>query len=105
MHPSSTCIHMAIAEGDLERIWVSLMLHLCRRHRMKARNGEPTDWRIEDLRNEHYGGFTDSEHFRTHIVELANRHWEIKTAGDIVRLTPRGLTTCVNYVPEWQRDF
>jgi hypothetical protein len=96
---------MAIDEGDLQKIWVNLMMHLCRRHRDKARKREPTDYRIEDLRKEYFGAYTDSEYFRRHIVELSNRHYEIQSEGDVIRLTPRGLDTCVSYVPEWQRDF
>ncbi|HZI70779.1 MAG TPA: hypothetical protein VFD60_06415 [Nitrososphaeraceae archaeon] len=38
-----------IREADIETVWFEggLMLRLCSRHRMNARNGNPTDYDIE----------------------------------------------------------
>jgi hypothetical protein len=59
-------------EEDIEKVWPGLILHLCSRHRIDARNGRPTDYKIEDLRKEHYSGYTESKYFRKLIYELAS---------------------------------
>ena len=96
-----------IDEGTLEKIWSNLMNHLCPRHRTNARNERPTDYKIEQLRNDYYGSYEVTEYFRRHITELANRHQEIEVAGgaDIVRITLYGLGHCGDYDSTWQRDF
>jgi hypothetical protein len=74
-----------IDDDTLRGIWTTLLTQLCNRHRERARNikpsdddPRPTDWKIEDLRKEHYsGGYPDSTYFRRHITELARRHPEI----------------------------
>jgi hypothetical protein len=93
------------SEQDLQTVWSSLMLRLCSRHRINARNGRPTDYRIEDLRIDQFTGFTDGEHFKRIIQELAKLHMEIQVDGDIVRLTKYGLDNCKKYDPTFQRDF
>jgi hypothetical protein len=95
---------MAFDEGAIEKIWSNLMSHLCPRHRIQARNGHPTDYRIEDLRMEHYPSY-EKDFFRRHIVRLANRQPEIQVEGDVIRLTPYGLDNCGVYDGTWQRDF
>jgi hypothetical protein len=68
-------------------------------------NGDPTDYRIEDLRAEHYRSYKDGEYFGRHIAELANRHQEIQVEDDFIRLTSFGIDHCGDYVRNWQRDF
>ena len=101
-----------IDEDSLRGIWTTLPTQLCNRHREIARNRvstpdnpRPTDWNIEELRNEFYGGYTDAEYFRRHLTELANRHPEIQVEGDVIRLTNQGLLYCERNVKGFQRDF
>jgi hypothetical protein len=97
---------VSVDEGTLERIWSNLMNYLCPRHRTNYRNGDPTDYRIEDLRAEHHRSYKDGgEYFRRHIAELANRHQEIQVEDDFIRLTSFGIDHCGDYVRNWQRDF
>ncbi|MFL6363109.1 MAG: hypothetical protein ACJ709_06690, partial [Nitrososphaeraceae archaeon] len=64
------------------------MLVLCRRHRIKAGNGEPTDYNIEEFRNEHYAGFTDIIYFKMMLEKLSVlNNKEIEIDGDTVRVT------------------
>jgi hypothetical protein len=81
------------------------VLRLCSKHRINARNGRPTDYKIEDLRIDQFAGFTNSKYFKRILEELANRHTEIQIDGDIVRLTNYGLDNCKKYDPTFQRDF
>jgi hypothetical protein len=92
--------------SDMEQIWKSKPgKFLCERHREKARNDEPTDCSIEDLRNERYGTTWGPEYFRRCIVGLAQKYDEIETkGGNVVRLTPFGLNSCRS-IPGWQMDF
>jgi hypothetical protein len=100
-----------VDEDTLRGIWTTLPTQLCNRHRYQARNVTPTDdnpgptdWKIEDLRKEHYsGGYPDSAYFSRHITELARRHPEIQVDGDVIRLTH--LLYCERNVRGFQRDF
>jgi hypothetical protein len=96
-----------IQEEDIETIWSGLMLRLCSRHRINARNGNSTDYGIEQLRTDHYPIFNDSNYFRRVIRELANRHWEeIQVDGNVIRLTRHALDkTCEKHDPTYQKDF
>ena len=97
--------NQGIDEGTIENLWNTLPNQICHRHRTMARNGQPTDWNIEELRNELYGAYENPTYFRRHMVELANRHPELQVEGDVVRLTPEGLDYCEANVPGWVRDF
>jgi hypothetical protein len=90
---------------DAERVWLTLMSHLCPRHRINARNGRPTNWDIENLRSEYYGAYTDAGYFRKVIEELVRRHREIEVERNIIRLTEYGLNNCSRYDMTFQRDF
>jgi hypothetical protein len=92
-------------EEDMEKIWSGLMLRLCSRHRINARNGSPTDYEIERLRKDHYPAYEDAQNFKTIIYELARVHKEIQVDGDIIRVTRFGLDNCEKYDPTFQRDF
>jgi hypothetical protein len=94
-----------MSEEDIEKVWPGLMLHLCSRHRINARNERPTDYKIEDFRKEHYSGYTDSKYFRKLIYELAKLHREIQVDADIIRASRFGLDNCEKYDPTFQRDF
>jgi hypothetical protein len=102
-----------IDEDTLRGIWTTLPTQLCNRHRDKARNKKPTpdnprptDWKIEDLRKEHYsGGYPDSSYFKRHITELARRHPEIQVEDDVIRLTHQGILYCVRNVRGFEKDF
>jgi hypothetical protein len=94
-----------VLEGDIEKVWINLMLYLCPMHRSNARNGRPTDFKIEELREDRYSAFTESKHFEKIINALAKRRREIEIEGGIVRLTPYGLDNCRKYDPTFQRDF
>ena len=94
-----------MSEEDIKKVWPGLMLHLCPRHRINARNESPTDYKIEDLRKDHYAGFTDSQYFRKLIYELARLYEEIQVEGDIIKLTKYGLDNCEKYDPTFQKDF
>lgn len=94
-----------IDEDTLRGIWTTLPTQLCNRHRHQARNAKPTDWKIEDLRKEHYGAYPEAEYFRRHLTELANRHPEIQVVEDVIRLTNQGLLYCERNVKGFQRDF
>jgi hypothetical protein len=94
-----------IDEGTLEKIWTTLPDQICHRHRTMARNQQPTDWNIEELRSEFYSAYADPTYFRRHVAELANRHPELQVEGDVVRLTHNGLDYCEANISGWQRDF
>jgi hypothetical protein len=91
--------------ADAERVWLTLMSHLCPRHRINARNGRSTDWDIEELRSENYGAYTDAGYFRKIVEELARRHTEIEIERNVIRLTEQGLHNCSRYDRTFQRDF
>ncbi len=92
-------------EEDIERVWLSLMQSLCSRHRINAQNERPTDYNIEDLRKEHYSGYTDNKYIRKLIYELAKLHREVQVDADIIRLSRFGLDDCEKYDPTFQRNF
>jgi hypothetical protein len=98
-----------IREEDIEAIWSEggLMLRLCSRHRINVRNGNPTDYDIDQLRTVHYPSYDDTRYFKQVIHELANRHMkEILVVGNVIRLTRYALDkTCQNYDPTYQKDF
>jgi hypothetical protein len=82
------------------------MLVLCRRHRIKAGNGEPTDYNIEEFRNEHYAGFTDIMYFKRMLERLSKlNNKEIEVDGDIVRVTKDSLDKCKEYAPTFREDL
>jgi hypothetical protein len=90
---------------DMEKIWSGLMLRLCSRHRINARNGSPTDYEIERLRQDHYPAYEDAQNFRKLLYELSKIHKEIQVDENIIRLTRFGLDNCEKYDPTFQRDF
>jgi hypothetical protein len=92
-----------VSEGDIEKVWHTLMLHLCRRHRENKRNGRPTDYRIENLRNDHYEAF-DANYFRRLIVWVAKQHPEVEVDRDNIRLSRFGFDNCKKYDRTFQRD-
>jgi hypothetical protein len=63
------------------------MLRLCSRHRINARNGSPTDYEIEKLRQDHYSAYEEAQNFRRLIYELAKIHREIQVDENIIRVT------------------
>ena len=63
------------------------MLRLCSRHRINARNGSPTDYEIENLRQDHYSAYEEAQNFRRLIYELAKIHREIQVDENIIRVT------------------
>ena len=82
------------------------MLVLCRRHRIKAGNGEPTDYNIEEFRNEHYAGFTDIRYFKRMLEKLSVlNNKEIEVDVQIVKLTKDGIDSCKEYDPTFREDF
>jgi hypothetical protein len=93
-----------VSKEDIEKVWRNLMQHLCRRHRENRRNGRPTDYRVEDLRRDHYEAFTDTNYFRRLIVWLTKQHPEVEVEEDIIRLTRFGFDSCSNYDPKFQKD-
>jgi hypothetical protein len=98
-----------IREADIETVWSDggLMPRLCSRHRLNVRNGNPTDYDIEQLRTVHYPSYNDSNYFRRVIQDLANRHKEeIRVDGNVIRLTRYALDkTCEKHDPTYQKDF
>jgi hypothetical protein len=83
-----------------------IMLVLCRRYRIKAGNGEPTDYNIEEFRNEHYAGFTDIAYFKRMLEKLSVLNdKEIEVDGGAVRLTKDGIHNCKEYDPTFREDF
>ena len=83
-----------------------MMLVLCRRHRIKAGNREPTDYIIEEFRNEHYAGFNDIMYFKRMLEKLSVlNNKEIEVDGEIVRLTKDGIDNCKEYDPTFREDF
>lgn len=94
-----------VSEGDIKTVWSTLMLHLCRRHRINRRNGLETDYRIEDLRTDHYGAFTNANYFRELIRWVAKQHREVEVEEDIIRLTRFGFDNCPNYDSTFQKDI
>jgi hypothetical protein len=83
----------------------SVLFKLSQRHRINKRNGHQTDYRIEDLRKEHYGGFTDSEYFRRVLSQVARQHKEFEVERQIIKLSGFGLDNCEKYDPTFQRDL
>jgi hypothetical protein len=80
------------------------MLVLCRRNRIKAGNGEPTDYDIEEFRNEHFAGFIDITYFKRMLERLSVlNNKEIEVDGDIVRVI--GIDNCKEYDPTFREDF
>lgn len=96
---------LRVSQGDIEKVWQNLMLLLCRRYRINKRGGRQTDYRIEDLRNDHYRAFTDARYFRRLVGQLARQHEEIEIERDIIRITDYGLNNCKKYDPTFQKDF
>lgn len=96
-----------VQEGDLQRIWVNLLTHLSRRYREWARKDPSSiDYKIEELRNDHYGAFTNANHFRMCIKELARRHPnEIQVEGEPIRVTAQGILNYHQIDPTLQLDF
>ena len=52
----------SIDEGTLQSIW-SKLINRHPRHRTNYRNEDPSDYRIEHLRAEHYRSYKDGEYF------------------------------------------
>jgi hypothetical protein len=96
---------LLVSEEDIKKIWQNLMLYLCQRHRINKRNGRQTDYRIEDLRKDHYGVFTDHEYFRRLLSQLARQYKEVEVERHTIRLSKFGLDNCEKYDPTFQRDF
>jgi hypothetical protein len=90
---------------DIKVVWNNLMLHLCGRHRTNKRSDIDTDYRIEDLRKEKYGAFTDANYFRELMRWVAKQHREVEVEGDIIRLTRSGFDKCEKYDRTFQRDI
>src|SRR5438105_2695505 len=76
-----------MTEKNMKKVWSGLMLRLCSMHRINARNGSPTDYEIEKLRQDHYAAFDDGQYFRKLIYELARGHKEIQVDANIIRVT------------------
>lgn len=98
-------MELSVDVEDIEKVWRTLMSHLCPRHRINKRNGHETDYIIEDLRKEYYGAFTDSAYFRRLLSQLARQHGEVEVERDRIRLTKFGLDNCKKYDPTFQKDF
>jgi len=94
------------SDEEVRQFESGIMLVLCRRYRIKAGNGEPTDYNIEEFRNEHYAGFTDIIYFKTMLERLSvlNNN-EIEVDGNIVRVTKDGIDNCKEYDPTFREDF
>ena len=83
------------SDEEVKQFESGIMLVLCRRHRIKAGNGEPTDYTIEEFRNEHYAGFTDIVYFKRMLEKLSVlNNKEIEVDGDTVRVTKDGIDNC-----------
>ena len=90
---------------DIKRVWSTLMLHLCRRYRENKRNGLETDYRIEELRTDHYKGYTDPTYFRELMRWMAKQfREEIEVEGDFIRLRRFGFDSCKKYDSTFQKD-
>ena len=94
------------SDEEVRQFESGIMLVLCRKYRIKAGNGEPTDYNIEEFRNEHYAGFTDIMYFKRMLEKLSvlNNN-EIEVDGDTVRLTKDGIDNCKEYDPTFREDF
>jgi hypothetical protein len=94
------------SDEEVRQFESGIMLVLCRRYRIKAGNEEPTDYNIEEFRNEHYAGFTDIMYFKRMLEKLSvSNNNEIEVDGDTVRLTKDGIDNCKEYDPTFREDF
>jgi hypothetical protein len=94
------------SDEEVRQFESGIMLVLCRRHRIKAGNGETTDYNIEEFRNEHYAGFTDIVYFKRMLEKLSViNDKEIEVDGDRVRLTKDGVDNCKEYDPTFREDL
>jgi hypothetical protein len=94
------------SDEEVRQFESGIMLVLCRRHRIKAGNGEPTDYNIEKFRNEHYAGFTDIVYFKRMLEKLSVlNNKEIEVDGDRVRLTRDGIDNCIEYDPTFREEL
>ncbi|MFL6329936.1 MAG: hypothetical protein ACJ705_02865 [Nitrososphaeraceae archaeon] len=94
------------SDEEVRQFESGIMLVLCRRHRIKAGNGEPTDYNIEEFRNEHYAGFTDIMYFKRMLERLSIlNNKEIEVDGDIVRVTKDSIDKCKEYDPTFREDL
>ena len=94
------------SDEEVRQFESGIMLVLCRRYRIKAGNGEPTDYTVEGFRNEHYAGFTDIMYFKRMLEKLSvlNNN-EIEVDEDTVRVTRDGIDNCKEYDPTFREDF
>jgi hypothetical protein len=93
-------------DEEVRQFESGIMLVLCRRYRIKAGNGESTDYNIEEFRNEHYAGFTDIMYFKKMLERLSLlNNKEIEVDGEIIRLTKNGIDNCKEYDPTFREDF
>jgi hypothetical protein len=93
-------------DEEVRQFESGIMLVLCRRYRIKAGNGESTDYNIEEFRNEHYAGFTDIMYFKKMLERLSLlNNKEIEVDGEIIRLTKDGIDNCKEYDPTFREDF
>jgi len=94
------------SDEEVRQFESGIMLVLCRRYRIKAGNGKPTDYNIEEFRNEHYAGFTDIVYFKRMLEKLSVlNNKEIEVDGDIIRVTKDGIDNCKEYDPTFREDF
>jgi hypothetical protein len=94
------------SDEEVRQFESGIMLVLCRRHRIKAGNGEPTDYNIEEFRNEHYAGFTDIVYFKRMLEKLSVlNNKEIEVDGQTIRLTKDGIDNCKEHDPTFREDF
>jgi hypothetical protein len=94
------------SDEEVRQFESGIMLVLCRRYRIKAGNGESTDYNSEEFRNEHYAGFTDIMYFKKMLERLSLlNNKEIEVDGEIIRLTKDGIDKCKEYDPTFREDF
>src|SRR5215212_233676 len=94
------------SDEEVRQFESGIMLVLCRRYRIKAGNGEPTDYNIEEFRNEHFAGLIDIMYFKRMLEKLSvlNNN-EIEVDGDTVKLTKDGIDNCKEYDPTFRENF
>jgi hypothetical protein len=92
-----------VSEKDIQTVWVNLMSYLCPRHRINKKNGDPTDYNIEELRRKYYNAF-DPNYFRRVIGWVARQHREVEVERDIIRLSRFGFDNCEKYDGTFQKD-
>ena len=94
-----------IDENDVRNVRQGLMEFLCINTRHSARHNGPTDFEIEQIREEKFPAILDQVYFNNIITTIAKIHREIVINGSMVKLSATGLDDCGDFVANFQRDF